>query len=63
MCHRKYLSEGDYMIRQRGDKYRPIVTVLKVKKGLPTVIKVSGQIYVLRHADQFGGGKNVRDRV
>ena len=50
-------------MRQKGDKYRPVVTILKVKKGLPTVIKVSGQIYVLRHEDQFGGGKNARNRV
>jgi hypothetical protein len=37
----------------RGDKYRPVVTVLKVKKGVPTVIRVSGREYVLRAPDQF----------
>lgn len=40
------------MKRQAGDRYRPIVTVKKVKKGIPTVIKVSGEIYVLAHKDQ-----------
>ena len=37
----------------RGDKYRPVVTVLKVKRGVPTVIRVSGREYVLRSPDQF----------
>jgi hypothetical protein len=37
----------------RGDKYRPVVTVLKVKNGVPTVIRVSGREYVLRTPDQF----------
>ena len=41
------------MTRKVGDTYRPIVTILKVKKGLPTVIKVSGQEYILRHKDQY----------
>jgi hypothetical protein len=36
-----------------GHKYRPVVTVLKVKKGVPTVIRVSGREYVLRSPDQF----------
>lgn len=40
-----------------GDKYRPIVTVLKVKKQVPTVIRVSGREYVLRHEHQFSGKK------
>lgn len=37
----------------RGDKYRPVVTVLKVKKGVPTVIRVSGREYILRAEGQF----------
>ena len=41
----------------RGDKYRPVVTVLKVKKGVPTVIRVSGREYVLRTPDQHGNRK------
>ncbi len=37
--------------RVKGDRYRPVVTILKTKKGVPTVIQVSGQTYVLRHVD------------
>lgn len=35
------------IIRQRGDKYRPIVTIIKVKRGVPTVIQVGGHRYIL----------------
>ena len=38
---------------EKGDKYRPVVTVTKVKGNTPTVIEVSGRRYVLEHADQF----------
>ena len=31
------------MTRKSGDTYRPIVQILKVKNGLPTVLKVSGE--------------------
>lgn len=37
----------------KGDKYRPTVKVLKVKKDVPTVIEASGRRYVLEHQDQF----------
>ncbi|MEN2468131.1 hypothetical protein [Ornithinibacillus sp. JPR2-1] len=30
----------------KGEKYRPVVTVKKVKKNIPTVITVSGRRYV-----------------
>lgn len=43
------------MTRKVGDTYRPIVHILKVKKDKPTVIKVSGEEYVLRHKDQYRG--------
>jgi len=48
----------------RGDKYRPVVTVLKVKKGVPTVIRVAGREYVLRAEGQFNqqGRRRKRDR-
>lgn len=39
----------------KGEIYRPRVHVLKTKKDTPTVIKVSGREYVLRHRDQFKG--------
>lgn len=45
------------MNRQKGDRYRPIVTILKVKKDVPTVIMVSGERYVLEHNQQFKGGR------
>ena len=40
-----------------GDTYRPIVHILKMKNGRPTVIKVSGREFTLRHEDQFRGRK------
>lgn len=43
------------MTRKVGDTYRPIVQILKVKNGLPTVLKVSGEEYTLRHKDQMRG--------
>lgn len=39
--------------RKKGDKYRPVVTVLKVKRGLPTKIMVSGHQYALIHKDHY----------
>ena len=48
------------MIGQRavraGESFRLLVTVLKVRKGVPTVIRVDGREYVLRPADQYKGG-------
>lgn len=41
-----------------GEIYRPRAHILKVKKGKATVIRVSGEEYILRHKDQYkGGGK------
>ncbi len=45
---------------QKGDKYRPVVHIEKVKNGVPTVLKVSGRRYVLEHKDQYS--KNKRGR-
>ena len=45
-------------IRKVGDTYRPIVHIKKVKKGVPTILKVSGRRYILEHKDQYKGGKN-----
>ena len=44
---------------EKGDKYRPVVTVTKVKKDVPTVIEMSGRRYMLVHEDQYKriGGK------
>jgi len=38
-----------------GEVYRPRVHILKIKKDKPTVIKVSGEEYILRHKDQYQG--------
>ena len=35
--------------RAVGAKYRPIVTVLKLKSGLPSVVDISGNKYILRN--------------
>lgn len=40
-----------------GDTYRPIVHILKVKNNVPTVIKVSGEEFTLKHKDQYRGRK------
>lgn len=40
-------------MRQKGDKYRPVVHIIKTKKGVPTVIYVSGRRYQLQHPDQY----------
>ena len=40
-----------------NDRYRPIVTIKKVKKEIPTVIEVSGRRYVHENVDTYKGGK------
>ncbi len=40
---------------RNGEKYRPVVTVEKAKKGKPTVINVSGFRYILDHKYALGG--------
>jgi hypothetical protein len=42
--------------RYRGEKYRPVVTVMKSKSGVPTAICVSGRRYQLNHSDIFSKG-------
>lgn len=42
---------------KKGDMYRPRVHIKKVKNGLPTIIELSGQRYILEHKDQFKGAK------
>ena len=38
---------------EKGEKYRPVVTVTKVKGNIPTVIEVSGRRYILEHKYQY----------
>lgn len=40
-----------------GESYRRLVTLLRVRKGVPTVIRVDGREYVLRTPDQFNQRK------
>lgn len=40
-----------------SDRYRPIVTIKKIKKDIPTVIEVSGRRYVHENVDTYKGGK------
>lgn len=40
-----------------NDRYRPIVTIKKVKKEVPTVIEVSGRRYVHENVDTYKGAK------
>lgn len=42
---------------EKGERYRPIVTIAKVKKNTPTVVEMSGRRYVLEHKDQYKGDK------
>lgn len=35
--------------RQKGDRYRPVVTVLKTSGGKPSVVEISGSRYILDH--------------
>jgi hypothetical protein len=56
------MGKGDGMIenmseRKKGDRYRPIVAIKKVKKGVPTVITVSGHTYRLQHPDHMRDAK------
>lgn len=45
------------MTLKTGDTFNSDVQILKVKNGTPTVIRINGQDYVLRHKDQYQGGK------
>ncbi|KGX84463.1 hypothetical protein N784_13450 [Pontibacillus litoralis JSM 072002] len=47
-----------YKLRCRGDKYRPVIKVLKVKNGVPTKVTFNGQVYALVHSDHINGRKN-----
>lgn len=39
----------------KGEKYRPVVRVKKVKRDVPTVVEFSGRRYILEHKDQHRG--------
>lgn len=37
---------------EKGERYRPVVKVTKVKKDVPTVVEMSARRYILEHKDQ-----------
>lgn len=41
--------------RAKSERYRPVVTVLKAKKGVPTVVEISGHRYTLTHESHMRG--------
>ena len=49
-------------MKKAGESYRPLVTIVKIKNKVPTVLAVGGRVYVLRPPDQYqeprkrGGG-------
>lgn len=50
MAHAKCVR-SDYMRSRnreftKGDRYRPVVTIERVRNGTPTVLKVSGRRYI-----------------
>ena len=45
------------MTLKTGDTFKADVHILKVKKGKPTVVEIGGKEYVLRHKNQYQGGK------
>ncbi|SCW85900.1 hypothetical protein SAMN04487970_107412 [Paenibacillus tianmuensis] len=45
------------MTKQRhvGQSFRAVVMPIKIKNGIPTVISLGGQVYILQGKDQFRG--------
>ncbi|MBF8418929.1 hypothetical protein [Heyndrickxia coagulans] len=41
--------------REKGETYRPVVKVLKLKNGVPTKVKFNGFEYALIHPDHING--------
>jgi hypothetical protein len=50
-----------YKKREKGDTYRPIIKVRKVKNGIPTSIELGGHRYALVHDDHINGRKSQVD--
>ncbi|GLY11387.1 hypothetical protein Bbad01_26030 [Bacillus badius] len=51
------------LMRSKGDKYRPVATVLKEKNGVPTKLHISGKVYALVLDDYINGRKNQAGRM
>ncbi|RUS47553.1 helix-turn-helix domain-containing protein [Cohnella sp. AR92] len=44
-------------LKGEGNTVRAVVTIVKAKKDIPTVIAVNGHEYVLRHPDEYKAPK------
>lgn len=44
----------------KGEKYRPVATVDKVKANIPTVLIVSNRRYVLDHKDSYKPRRKIK---
>lgn len=44
--------------REKGNIFRPVTTVLKVRNGVPTKVSFNGMEYALIHPDYINGNKN-----
>lgn len=45
------------MTLKTGDTFNADVAIIKIKNGKPTVVEIGDEEYVLRHKNQFKGGK------
>lgn len=45
-------------LRVKGDIFRPVTTVQKVKNGVPTKVQFNGHAYALVHEQYINGNKN-----
>ena len=44
--------------REKGDIFRPVVTVQKAKNGTPTKVEFNGFEYALIHTNYINGSKS-----
>ncbi len=49
--------------RIKSERYRPIVTVMKAKKGVPTVVEISGHRYTLTHDSHMRGHQEIKRKA
>lgn len=49
--------------RMKSERYRPYVTVMKVKKGVPTVVEISGHPYTLTHDSHMRGHQEIKRKA
>lgn len=49
--------------RMKSERYRPVVTVMKAKKGVPTVVMISGKRYTLTHDSHMRGHQEIKRKA